>query len=366
VAGQITDLVDYADFGAAGYESTGWASLTGNDGQPGDPTLGLDNYYARDYDTATGSWVQPDQWRGMLVRPQSLNRYAYIENTPVSFSDDLGYAIKAVPMVDGGTTFAKRLARSVFTRATHSLGAGLPSAPGAKRGGSPAKRFPKASITTPGKRSDSLVSQLHRFVNSGCSTSDAMCRGIRPVGTMASRNGCFGMANPAACLLGEMDHSVRSDMRPILDGIGAGVGWVGGQLAVATRGIVNAPATFVGMMYASSTGGVCALMVDGRVVCGRAPGGGTGLSGTAWGAQNGAAVTIGNVTYGGFDVDKLLTNKDLLRHETNHTWQWALGGGGVGFVLPWAIMGGTSPCNPIEQAAGLKGTGYEGREVECR
>ncbi|UPL14756.1 RHS repeat-associated core domain-containing protein [Microbacterium galbinum] len=89
--GRITDLVDYADFGAAGFESTGWASLVGNDGQPGDATLGLDHYYARDYDTATGSWVQPDEWRGLLVRPQSLNRFAYVENSPVAFSDHLGF-----------------------------------------------------------------------------------------------------------------------------------------------------------------------------------------------------------------------------------------------------------------------------------
>ncbi|MFS0852975.1 RHS repeat-associated core domain-containing protein [Microbacterium sp. 179-I 3D4 NHS] len=93
-AGQITDLVDYADFGGAGFESTGWGSLVGNDGQPGDPTLGLDHYYARDYDTATGSWMQPDQWRGLLVRPQSLNRFAYVENDPASFSDHLGFAKK--------------------------------------------------------------------------------------------------------------------------------------------------------------------------------------------------------------------------------------------------------------------------------
>jgi RHS repeat-associated protein len=70
---------------------------------------GVTDLYARDYDTATGSWVQPDEWRGMLVRPQSLNRYAYIENTPVSFSDHLGYAIKAMNMSGGGKAFAKRV-----------------------------------------------------------------------------------------------------------------------------------------------------------------------------------------------------------------------------------------------------------------
>lgn len=40
--------------------------------------------------------------RGLLVRPQSLNRYAYIENTPVSFSDELGYVIKIMRAGDTG------------------------------------------------------------------------------------------------------------------------------------------------------------------------------------------------------------------------------------------------------------------------
>jgi RHS repeat-associated protein len=160
--GQITDLVDYADFGAADHESTGWASLVGNDGQPGDPTLGLDHYYARDYDTTTGSWVQPDHWAGLLERPQSLNRYAYIENTPVSFSDHLGYVIKAMPMVDGGRSPAKQVRSNAFTKAaTHSMGTSVRSSAGYKAVAKSNGVISKANIKTPTTRSDQFVSVVH-------------------------------------------------------------------------------------------------------------------------------------------------------------------------------------------------------------
>lgn len=162
--GQISDLVDYADFGGAEHESTGWASLVGNDQQPGDPTLGLDNYYARDYDTETGSWVQPDEWRGLLVRPQSLNRYTYIENTPVSFSDHLGYAIKALPMVGAGGGKQKVSSTTWLTNKINQYGT-----PGLKTGAKPPKAnpykgqwpTPKGKVKTPGNRSGDFTSATH-------------------------------------------------------------------------------------------------------------------------------------------------------------------------------------------------------------
>lgn len=160
--GQITDLVDYADFGAADYESTGWASLVGSDGQPGDPTLGLDHYYARDYDTTTATWAQPDQWRGLLVRPQSLNRYAYIENTPVSFSDHLGYVIKVMPMVEGGRSPAKQVRSNAFTKAAmHSMGTSVRSSAGYKAVAKSNGVISKANIKTPTARSDQFVTVVH-------------------------------------------------------------------------------------------------------------------------------------------------------------------------------------------------------------
>ncbi|MFJ4253534.1 RHS repeat-associated core domain-containing protein [Microbacterium sp. NPDC090003] len=168
--GRITDLVDYTDFGAAGFESTGWASIVGNDGQPGDATLGLDHYYARDYDTTTGSWVQPDEWRGLLVRPQSLNRFAYVENSPLAFSDHLGflpiggglkggvakaYAKNAVKK--GGIAAAVR--KKVGPRTPkHSIGTSGGGRPAilSRGGGSPS-----SGVSVPASRSGQFISIVH-------------------------------------------------------------------------------------------------------------------------------------------------------------------------------------------------------------
>jgi RHS repeat-associated protein len=165
-AGQITDLVDYTDFGAAGFESTGWASLVGNDGQPGDATLGLDHYYARDYDAATGSWVQPDEWRGLLVRPQSLNRFAYVENSPVAFRDHLGFWAKNARKKTVGGAVADAMRKAAVRASLNSSASltwnrlnGTPS---------PASQAPigirKPTVVTSGPpwlRSEEYLSQRH-------------------------------------------------------------------------------------------------------------------------------------------------------------------------------------------------------------
>ncbi|GAA1142552.1 hypothetical protein GCM10009651_28400 [Microbacterium natoriense] len=109
---------------------------------------------------------------------------------------------------------------------------------------------------------------------------------------------------------------------------------------------------------------------DLRGACGvwaNAGGGGNGIRGQGWGTSTGAAVTIGNTIYGGHDIDVLLSKKpDLLAHETNHTWQWARGGGNLGFLVPWLIGGGANACNALEQEAGVKGASYAEHVDDCR
>jgi RHS repeat-associated protein len=181
--GQITDLVDYADFGGADYESTGWGSLVGNDGQPGDATLGLDHYYARDYDTTTGSWVQPDEWRGLLVRPQSLNRFAYVENSPVAFSDHLGFAAKKAGKIGSSGGLKLGLSKSVVNNATGK--GGIAAASAAANGGRVGQVFSKAGVASPPRTkvqspwiaSTQFLSNLHLLTATGCDHMDKNCRG---------------------------------------------------------------------------------------------------------------------------------------------------------------------------------------------
>lgn len=217
-SGQITDLVNYADFGGAEYESTGWASLVGNDQQPGDPTLGLDNYYARDYDPTTGSWVQPDDWRGLLVRPQSLNRYSYIENTPVSFSDDLGYVIKMMRPRDFGGGFAKRLVRHAFMKATMAKSVVNLNRHVARDAMSKPKSFgKKVSPPTPRNRSAAFTSATHM---DKCSVFELVCNRTGGRDTVYCSDHTLGTIAQATCT---MDYRPETLAAKAIDVLLAGV-----------------------------------------------------------------------------------------------------------------------------------------------
>jgi RHS repeat-associated protein len=62
-------------------------------GKERDIESGLDHFQFRSYSSTMGRWMSPDP-AGMqavdISNPQSLNRYAYVQNNPVSFVDPLG------------------------------------------------------------------------------------------------------------------------------------------------------------------------------------------------------------------------------------------------------------------------------------
>lgn len=91
--GQITQLADYSDFGVQDLETTGWNAALGYTGETGDIAAGLNQYYARSYEPGTGTWTAPDTWRGLLAQPQSLHRYAYVQNNPATWADVNGFRI---------------------------------------------------------------------------------------------------------------------------------------------------------------------------------------------------------------------------------------------------------------------------------
>ncbi|SDP12121.1 RHS repeat-associated core domain-containing protein [Microbacterium testaceum StLB037] len=104
----LADLVSYGDFGGATFATSGWDAAVGYDGQPGHATLGVDEYFARSYDPGVGSWSEADSWRGDLDDPQSLNRYAYVKNSPVSYADAFGFALTRVGGGSGSRQTAYR------------------------------------------------------------------------------------------------------------------------------------------------------------------------------------------------------------------------------------------------------------------
>jgi RHS repeat-associated protein len=55
-----------------------------------DDVTGLDHTWWRKYENRSGRWTSTDPLAGSIGNPQSLNRYAYVQNDPVNFSDPTG------------------------------------------------------------------------------------------------------------------------------------------------------------------------------------------------------------------------------------------------------------------------------------
>ncbi|MGC1377096.1 MAG: RHS repeat-associated core domain-containing protein, partial [Anaerolineales bacterium] len=103
--GQRVESYQYGDFGAISSKpaSADLKNAYTYTGQEWDATTGLYHFYAREYDPATGTWLQQDAYRGDLAVPASLNRYGYVGNNPINFLDYLGYLTAVfVQGIDGG------------------------------------------------------------------------------------------------------------------------------------------------------------------------------------------------------------------------------------------------------------------------
>ncbi len=59
-----------------------------------DAINGSDHAWYRNYSTAQSRWLRPDPYNGSydLYNPQSFNRYNYVENNPLAFTDSSGLA----------------------------------------------------------------------------------------------------------------------------------------------------------------------------------------------------------------------------------------------------------------------------------
>ncbi|MDQ2700951.1 MAG: hypothetical protein M3Y23_06450, partial [Actinomycetota bacterium] len=224
-AGQITDLVDYSDFGGARYQSTGWSSYVGNDGQPGDATLGVDQYYARSYDPQGGSWLEPDDWRGLLVQPQTLNRYAYVTNNPATYSDLLGYRHMLPDRGRAGKYVPKAVTAAALDRKDQILKlnkvnanrAGLGQYPVATLATTDGRRGgpkPKAGVNVPSWRSPNHTSVQHPSYVTGNSSG--------PSSMSYAANGCGSSYNPcgAGKVTPEQQAMSRAALHAVLTALG--------------------------------------------------------------------------------------------------------------------------------------------------
>jgi RHS repeat-associated protein len=75
----------YAESGTADPSFTGQNQDTAPSG-----AYPLYDFMAREYHPTWGRWLSPDPTGGDVTNPQSLNRYAYVDNNPASLTDPLG------------------------------------------------------------------------------------------------------------------------------------------------------------------------------------------------------------------------------------------------------------------------------------
>ena len=72
-----------------------------------DTATGLYNYNARLYDPAVGIFVSPDSIVPDWYDPQLLNKYAYVRNNPLKYTDPDGHFLVSAAIVVGGVIAAK-------------------------------------------------------------------------------------------------------------------------------------------------------------------------------------------------------------------------------------------------------------------
>ena len=85
----------YDAYGNITYGSNAYESFYGYNAEETSPVTGLEYLRARYYDSEVGRFNTPDTYLGDITNPQSLNRYAYVENNPVNLIDPSGH----VPIV---------------------------------------------------------------------------------------------------------------------------------------------------------------------------------------------------------------------------------------------------------------------------
>ena len=94
---RLTELRYYA-YGGTRYDAGGQMTIYRFTGQRWDVSTGLYDYGARWYDPYLNRWIQPDTIVPDPGNPQSLNRYSYVLNNPLRYSDSSGHCGPLTPV----------------------------------------------------------------------------------------------------------------------------------------------------------------------------------------------------------------------------------------------------------------------------
>ncbi len=90
-SGVKVEDVNYLPFGKVNLDSGSVSVSHKYTGQEQDSETGLSNYNARLYDSELGRFLSPDTIVSDPENPQNLNRYSYVYNNPLSYTDPTGH-----------------------------------------------------------------------------------------------------------------------------------------------------------------------------------------------------------------------------------------------------------------------------------
>lgn len=136
-SGQVVEKTSYEPYGEV--KAGGTKSKWGYTGQEKDSETGLNYYDARYYDPHIHRFTQPDEIIHDPYNPQDLNRYAYVRNNPLKYTDPTGnIPLLAIALVGGilgaGAGYAEvRLSNpdATFTDYAKGMGVGFVAGAGA-------------------------------------------------------------------------------------------------------------------------------------------------------------------------------------------------------------------------------------------
>lgn len=88
-SGAVTATYGNDEWGVATASTGSSTQVLGYAGEPRDAT-GLTYLRARYYDPSLGRFLSRDQWAGVMGEPETVNRYCYVTNNPVRYTDPSG------------------------------------------------------------------------------------------------------------------------------------------------------------------------------------------------------------------------------------------------------------------------------------
>jgi len=95
-SGSVAGATRYLPYGVIRWETGLFPTDRRFTGQRWEASLGLYDYRARFYDPALGRFLQPDPIVPEPGNPQALNRYAYVYNNPLRYTDPSGHWLETL------------------------------------------------------------------------------------------------------------------------------------------------------------------------------------------------------------------------------------------------------------------------------